>query len=150
MWSRNKFWMSLGSDHIGMIFYFDDLREKSIGRCRRDDKSSLFHRFTIHWIKLKTMSMSLGYLERTIDFFSQCSWSDNTWIRPKSHISTLRCESFLMIHDMDDILFSFRGKFLTGSILHTENIPSKLDRHDLRSETYTQIWNHIGTCIVSS
>lgn len=55
-----------------------------------------------------------------------------------------------MFHNMDDIMFSFWGKLFRRSIFYAEDISSKLDRHNLRTQTNAQIWNHIFTSILCS
>lgn len=54
----SEFWMCLSGDHIGMITELDDLCECPIGGCCRDDKSRLFHTFSVCRIELETMAVT--------------------------------------------------------------------------------------------
>lgn len=50
------------------------------------------------------------------------------------------------MHDVDDIMFPFGSELFTRCIDDTEDISSELDRHDLRSETDSEVGNifHAG------
>ena len=95
------------------------------------------------WILRKLrMTETLVYL------LCKCPLTYHTVIRPESHIGSLRRESLLVLHDVDDIVLSFRGEFLTRCIHDTEDIASIFDRHDLRAETDAEIGDPIYSCIL--
>ena len=52
------------------------------------------------------MSMALGDFTLSIEFFGETSWRESTWIRSESHIASLGFEVLLVVHDMDDVVFS--------------------------------------------
>ena len=56
--------------------------------------------------------MSLYHTESSIDFLSERSFFNHTFIAPKSHIASFICQSLLMFHDMDDVVFAIGSKFL--------------------------------------
>jgi hypothetical protein len=87
------------------------------------------------------VTVALHDFSGTIHPFRECPSTDNTRIGSEAHIASLGGEFFLMIHDMDDIVYSLRGELFTRGITHAENMTSKLDRHDLRPETDPEKWD---------
>lgn len=91
--------------------------------------------------------MSLKRTSCIINFFCESSITNNTIITSKAHISSFCCKSFLVFHDVDDVIFSIRSKFFARCILYSKHIPSKLNCHNLGSETDSEIWDFIISCI---
>lgn len=95
------------------------------------------------------MTMSFCDFETRVYLFSKRSWPDNTRVASKAHIPSFCHEILLMMHDMDDIMISLWSEFFTRCIEYSESISSKFDRHNLRSETDSEKWNLMGSCILS-
>ena len=131
-----------------MILDFHYLRQCPIWARSRYDESLLFHLFSIERIEFESMTMSFSNLRARIHLFGKRSWPDNTWIASEAHIPSFCHEILLMIHDVDNIMFSFWSEFLTRCIENSESISSKFDRHNLRSETDSEKWNLMSSCML--
>ena len=91
--------------------------------------------------------MSFGNLGVRVYFFRKRSRPDNTRITSESHIPSFCSEILLMMHNMDDIMISLWSEFFTRCIQDSESISSKFDCHNLRSETDSEKWDLVCSCI---
>lgn len=93
--------------------------------------------------------MTLDDFVFCIDFGCETPWMDHARIRSETHVPSFGRELFLVIHDMDDILISFWCELFTRCGHEPEDIPSELDRHDLRPEADAEIGNTLLSRILS-
>ena len=62
------------------------------------NEGSMFYISNIWILRKLRMTETLVYL------LCKCPVTYHAFIRPESHIGSLRCESLLVLHDMDDIM----------------------------------------------
>lgn len=93
------------------------------------------------------MSMALFYAFLTVGNMSKTPLFYMTRIASESHSSSFFINTFLRLHDVYYFTGSSWREFLTMCLSFTENIASKFDCHNLRTETNSKIWNVMDSSI---
>lgn len=142
-----EFWVELSGDHTRVICELDNLDELSIGRRPRNDETIVLKCLTISIIELIAVSMSFGYLGGTVRLLGETSFFDGTWIRSESHRPSLGTDRFLILHEVDYLMFGCVVEFFGIGTSETTDIASEFDRHNLRSETESEVRDLVRTSI---
>lgn len=140
--------MELSSDHTWMICELDNLDELSVGRGPGYDETIILECFTIGVIELIAVSVSFGYLGGTVRLLGEGSFFDGTRIGSETHRPSLGPDRFLIFHEMDHLMFGCVVEFFGIGTAESAFIASELDRHDLRSETESEVGDFVRTGIL--
>ena len=133
-----------------MITQLHHFYQFSIYTRSRNMESAFFKFLSKVVIKFISMTMSFRTLRFSIQTKCQTIWIQLTVITSQSHRTSFGIHSSLMFHQMHHIMFSLRSKLLTTRILVAQNISRKFNRHNLRSQTHSQIRDFFCSRILCS
>ena len=80
-----KLRMILAGEEVRVIPQFNQLRERTVGRCSRDSKSLFGHAVAVFHIEFVAVPMPLHYFVASVDFFRQRAEHNFRWPRAESH-----------------------------------------------------------------
>lgn len=143
-----ELWVELGGDHARVIRELNNLDEFSVGRGPGDDETIVLECVTIGVVELIAVSVSFGYLGGTVRLLGKTSFFDGTRIGSETHRPPLGTDRFLIFHEVNHLMFGCVVEFFGIGTGKATDIASELDRHNLRSETESEIRDLVRTGIL--